>query len=40
MIMRLYGNPKDTGWFGWIETKRSKRALAFIRLDGTVVWDW
>lgn len=39
MILKLYSNPKGAGWRGWLETPGGK-AIAFIRLDGEVVWDW
>ncbi len=40
MVFKQYSNPKGTGWFGWIETKTENRVIAFIKLDGVIVWDW
>lgn len=40
MTLKLYRNPDRVGWMGWIETTTTHRALAFVRRDGSVVWDW
>ena len=39
MRVRLYSNPNGAGWLGWIDDCHG-RPIAFIRLDGSVVWDW
>ena len=39
MFLKLYSNPKATGWKGWIESAKGE-ALAFVRLNGQIVWDW
>lgn len=39
MKIKLYSNPVGTGWLGWIENTRND-IIAFIQLDGIVVWDW
>jgi len=39
MKVKRYRSPEKTGWFGWIENAKG-RALAFIKLDGSIVWDW
>ena len=39
MRVKIYSNPEGTGWLGWIDDCKG-RAVAFIRLDGSVVWDW
>ena len=39
MKLREYKNRKKTGWIGWIESDTG-RAIAFIRLDGTIIFDW
>ena len=39
MKVFLYRRPWVTKWLGWIESCRGK-CIAFIRLDGSVVWDW
>jgi len=28
-----------TGWLGWIENCKEE-VMGFIRLDGSVVWEW
>ena len=39
MIYKQYKRPEKTGWLGWIENTKG-RAMAFIKLDGTIVWDF
>ena len=39
MRVKLYKNKKATGWLGWLENTK-KTTIAFIRLDGTILWDW
>lgn len=39
MRIHLYSNPKGAGWLGWIEDCK-KRVIAFVQLDGSLVWDW
>lgn len=39
MRIKLYSNPKGTCWMGWLENCK-KQVIGFIRLDGTLVWDW
>lgn len=42
MKLRLYGNPQGAGWLGWIEAGAGSevRALAFVKLNGEIAWDW
>jgi len=39
MFFKQYSNPKGAGWLGWIENKKGV-AIAFVELNGKVVWDW
>lgn len=39
MIYREYSNKESVGWRGWIEATNG-RAIAFVRLDGEIVFDW
>lgn len=39
MYFKQYKSPSKTGWLGWIENAKG-RALAFVRLDGEVVFDF
>ena len=39
MILKLYRNPKQVGWRGWVETLRGD-LVAFVKLDGTFQFDW
>lgn len=39
MIVKLYKNPQDVGWLGWIEGLNEK-VLGFIKLDGTMQFGW
>jgi len=39
MFYKQYSNPKGVGWLGWIETCKG-RVIAFVKLNGKVVWDW
>ena len=39
MKVKLYSNPKGTGWLGWIDNCKNQ-VVAFIRLDGSLVFDW
>ena len=39
MILKLYPNPKNVGWLGWIETCRGAVA-GFVKLDGTIITNW
>jgi len=39
MKIKLYSNPQGTGWLGWLENCRSQ-VIGFVKLDGSVVWDW
>jgi hypothetical protein len=39
MLFKEYKRPENVGWKGWIENRKG-RALAFVRLDGEIVWNW
>ena len=39
MRVKLYSNPKGPGWLGWVENCQ-ENVVAFIRLDGSLVFDW
>jgi len=39
MVVKLYNNPEGAGWMGWIENGKGE-TIAFITLDGSVVWGW
>lgn len=39
MKVVLYSNPQGTGWMGWIQNCK-KQVVAFIQLDGLLVFDW
>ncbi len=39
MKVKLYSNPRGTGWLGWIENCE-KQVTGFITLDGSLVWEW
>ena len=39
MIFKFYKEPKRTGWLGWIENKKGT-CLAFVRLNGKIIFDW
>ncbi len=39
MKIRLYSNPKGTGWMGWIDNCKGQ-VIGFIRLDGSLIWEW
>ena len=39
MVFKLYKNKKRVGWLGWIETIKGE-ALAFVKLNGEVIWNW
>ena len=39
MVVRLYGNSESVGWLGWIEAENG-RCLGFIRMNGSVKFDW
>jgi len=39
MKVKLYSNPKGTGWLGWLEDCKGN-AIGFIKLDGSIVFEW
>ncbi len=39
MKLKLYSQPIGTGWLGWVENGRGD-VIAFVSLNGKVVWDW
>ncbi len=39
MKVRLYSQPRGTGWMGWIENCKQE-VVGFVALDGAIVWDW
>ena len=39
MKFKAYSIPEGTGWLGWIENCEGA-IMAFIKLDGTLVFDW
>jgi len=39
MVVKLYSRPEGAGWLGWIENEKGM-TIAFITLDGSVVWSW
>jgi len=39
MKVNLYRYPKSVEWLGWVEDSH-KNVIAFISLEGEVVWDW
>lgn len=39
MKVYLYKKPEGTGWLGWIENCKAQ-VIGFIRLDGSLVWEW
>jgi len=39
MKVKLYSNPEGTGWLGWMENCKGE-AVGFIKLDGTIIFEW
>ena len=39
MKVKLYSNPRGTGWMGWVENCK-EQIVGFIHLDGSLVWEW
>jgi len=39
MKVKLYSEPKGTGWLGWLENCKGQ-IVGFIQLDGSVILDW
>jgi len=39
MRFRLYQNPKEVGWLGWIEGE-NERCIGFVHLDGLVQFGY
>jgi len=39
MKIKLYKNPEETGWLGWIEGLNEK-AIGFVKLNGDVQFGW
>ena len=39
MILKLYDQPKEVGFRGWIETLRGD-LIAFVGINGIFQFDW
>lgn len=39
MKFKEYSYPLDVGWRGWIESCVGE-TIAFVSLDGSIVWEW
>ena len=39
MSVKLYSNPKGTGWLGWLENCK-REVVGFIQLDGKLIFEW
>ena len=39
MKLKMYSHPSETEWLGWVENGRGD-IIAFVSLDGEVIWDW
>ncbi len=39
MKFKMYSNPEGAGWLGWLENSRGT-AIGFVRLNGTIIFDW
>ena len=38
MILKLYSNPQNVGWLGWIEG--NDKAIGFVDMDGNIKFGW